>query len=166
MLVLVLALTSFFLMGTGGEDLELSDSWLLPIHLAKDSEILIDTQYCQDPYLTGEGWVVGGLGTNSAGDIVLKAGIPPWNPSLGQFTFCGDDLLPFDEGIYVVEMDSFQELAGGNKLRILFDVPQTDDDLAVVLYKGDPYFDVLWDGATYKGTAMPKYGTSFNWTIE
>ncbi len=164
--VITCAMAAVFLMGTGGEGLTLASDYTLPLHLAQDSEVLIDTEYCEDPYLTGEGWIAGWLHTDSSGDIELRVGIPPWNPDLSQFTFCGDDLVPFDEGIYSVALDDYEVFGGGNKLRLIFDLPQIPDDLVVVLKKGGPRFEVTWDGVTWYGKAMPVRGTSFDWTVE
>lgn len=152
--------------GSGSSGLELEHEYFLPLYFDADTEIEVDTEYCEDPYLTGEGWAHGWLHTDSAGDIELIGGIPPWSRTLGSFTFCGDDLVPWDEGVYKVSLSEYEELSGGNKLRLVFDVPQTEDDLVVILWRTTPKFEVIWDGTTYNGVALPFSGKPFQWTIE
>ena len=164
--VLAIVPMAALISGSGSSGLQLNHDYVLPIHLEQDAEILVDTEYCDYPYVTGEGWVHGWLRTDSSGDIELVGGIPPWSPTLGTFTFCGDDLLPWDEGTYSVELTEYDVLSGGNKLRLFFDLPNTDDDLTVILVRNTPRFEIQWAGKIFKGVALPFKNKPFQWTVE
>ncbi len=163
---LALVPTALLLGGSGGNGLVLAHEYFLPLHFVAGSEIQIDTPYCANPVLTAEGWMDGWLHTDSSGDIQLVAGIPPWSPSLDAFTFCGDPLLPWDEGTYKLDLTSYQEVSGGNRLKLVFDVPTLEDDLIVILVRGTPRFEVRFGDVVRKGVALPFEGKPFNWTVE
>jgi hypothetical protein len=156
----------WFLLGTGSEGLTLSDSYTLPAHFVDGTEYEVDTQYCQDPTLTGEGWIYALLTTDSSGDVILKIGIPPWNPDLTSFTFCGNAIGDWDDVWFQLELASYDDISGGNKLQLEFDVPTTTDDLVVTLTRNTPKFIVQWDGNAMEGVAMPMLNNPFDWDIE
>jgi len=159
-------LAVFIMAPSGSEGLTLSDDWKMPVHLESDGAITIDTEWCESPTLTGGGWVFTKLWTDSSGDIKLWAAIPPGSPEADSFEFCGDPLDDFSEGYYELDLDSYTEISGGNKLRLVFDVPNTDDDLVLVLQKGTPKFKYIWDEEAVRGISMPFIGNNFDWTVD
>lgn len=156
----------WLLLGSGSEGLTLDDSYTLPMHFVDGSEYEVDTEYCGSPILTGQGWIHAILTTDSGGDVILKIGIPPWSPDLSSFEFCGSSIAGWDEVWFQLELDSYDEVSGGNKLQLVFDIPSTSDDLEVILTRNTPKFTVEWDGNTKKGIALPPQGRNFDWEIE
>ena len=159
-------MAALLLTASGSEGLTLSNDYNLPIWLPEATEYEVDTTACQDATITGQGWVYGWLATDSGGDVVLRIGLPSWHPQLAEFTFCEDPIDDFDETMYELSLDEYTELSGGNRLRLVFDIPTSPDDLVVDLHKGTPKFDVLWDGNEISGVSTPMTGTNFNWTVE
>ncbi len=168
-LTVAVALTGLLLLpgpaNSTGEQLTLEEDYLLTLYFDPDSQYSVDTSACQDATITGEGWTYAWLWMNSS-TVEFAVGIPDWSPTLSSFTFCGDPIDAWDEQYYVMSLDSYETLAGGNKLKLTFDIPTSPDDLEIVLEKGKPFFKVLWDGEVKKGLASPSLTTEFDWTIE